>query len=145
VCLRFFTVYGPYGRPDMAMFKFTESILNDKEVELYNYGVMKRDFTYIDDITNGILKVLKNNLNYEIINLGNSNPVDVKYVLSLIENELNKKAKVKLVPIQQGDVPATFSDTSKAKKLLDWEAKISVDEGVKQFVSWYKDHYKLCA
>lgn len=143
VCLRFFTVYGPYGRPDMAMFKFVNSILNDKEIELYNYGNMRRDFTFIKDIVDGILKLVEIKLDYEIINLGNSKPVDVKYVLGLIENELGKKAKVKLVPIQQGDVPATFSDVSKAKKLLGWEPKVSVEDGVKEFIKWYREYYQV--
>lgn len=142
-CLRFFTVYGPYGRPDMAMFRFVDSILNNKEIELYNYGNMRRDFTFIKDIVDGILKLIETKLDYEIINLGNSKPADVKYVLGLIENELVKKANVKLVPIQQGDVPATFSDISKAKELLDWEPKVSVEDGVKEFVKWYREYYRV--
>jgi len=116
--LRFFTVYGPWGRPDMSLFKFTKAILNKKPIDVYNYGKMKRDFTYIEDIVHGILKALDADLGYEIINLGNSHPVDLEYVIRILGEELHAHVEKNYMPMQEGDVPATYADISKAQRLL---------------------------
>ena len=145
VGLRYFTVYGPFGRPDMAMFKFTKNIFEDKPIEVYNFGNMKRDFTYIDDIIGGTIKAINFCLNNEdiceIINLGNSKPVELNYFIELLEKEIGKEAKKNLLPMQPGDVLETYADITKAKKLLGWEPKTEIEEGVKKFVEWYRDYY----
>jgi len=145
VGLRYFTVYGPFGRPDMAMFKFTKNIFEDKPIEVYNFGNMKRDFTYIDDIVEGTIKAINFCLNNEdiceIINLGNSKPVELNYFIELLEKEIGKEAKKNLLPLQPGDVLKTYADITKAKKLLGWEPKTEIEEGVKKFVEWYRDYY----
>ncbi len=137
-CLRFFTVYGPRNRPDMAIYKFTDKIIKREFIEVYGDGNSERDYTYIDDIINGILLALDKNFGFEIINLGNSNPVKLNYLISLIEKELCKKAKIKKLSDQKGDVPITYADISKAKKLLLWKPEIKLEEGIKKFVEWYK-------
>jgi len=137
-CLRFFTVYGPRGRPDMMPLIFTEKIAKDQELELYAEGKQKRDFTYIEDIVLGIVSALDHGYDYEIFNLGNSNPVETKYFLSLIEKELGKKAKIKTLPAQKGDVQLTYADITKAKELLGYNPKTRVEQGVKNMVDWYK-------
>jgi len=144
VGLRFFTVYGPYGRPDMALFKFTKNIIEDKEIEVYNFGNMRRDFTYIDDIVQGVVPALDREFAFEIINLGNNRPVALDHFISCIEHELGKSAKKKMLPLQAGDVVETYADIDKAKRLLGFEPKTTVDEGVKRFVAWYKEYYKVC-
>ena len=145
VGLRYFTVYGPFGRPDMAMFKFTKNIFEDKPIEVYNFGNMKRDFTYIDDIIGGTIKAINFCLNNEdiceIINLGNSKPVELNYFIELLEKEIGKEAKKNLLPMQPGDVLETYADITKAKKILGWEPKTEIEEGVKKFVEWYRDYY----
>ncbi len=141
--LRFFTVYGPYGRPDMALFDFTKSIIEGKEIGLFNYGNMKRDFTYIDDIVSGILSALDKNYKFEIFNLGKSKPENLKYFVECIENTTGVKANVKLLPMQPGDVPETYADISKAKKMLGFNPKTPLHEGVNNFVKWYKEYYKI--
>lgn len=142
-CLRFFTVYGPFGRPDMALFKFTENILAGKPIDVYNNGNMQRDFTYVADIVDGFVAALEKPLGYEIINLGHGHPVHLMKFIEIIEKELGKKAIINFMPMQPGDVPATYADTSKAQKLLDFKPKISVEEGVPKFVEWYKKYYKV--
>ena len=146
VGLRYFTVYGPFGRPDMAMFKFTKNIFEDKPIEVYNFGNMKRDFTYIDDIVDGTIKAINfclNNENIcEIINLGNSKPVELNYFIELLEKEIGKEAKKNFLPLQPGDMPETYADITKAKKILGWEPKTKIEEGVKKFVEWYRDYYR---
>ena len=137
-CLRFFTVYGPRGRPDMVPYKFTKLINEGKMIDVYGEGDTSRDYTYIDDIVNGVIRALNSNLKYEIINLGNSNTVKLKYFISLIEKELGKKAKIKKLPIQPGDVKRTYADISKAKKILGYKPKVKIEEGIKEFVKWYK-------
>jgi len=137
-CLRFFTVYGPRGRPDMAVYKFTDGIAKGQAIERYGKGKMKRDFTYIDDIIAGILLALKKPFDFEIINLGNNRPVQVNTLIKLIEKNLCKKAKIIDRPMQKGDVPITYADISKAKRLLGWKPKTSIEEGIKLFVEWYK-------
>ncbi len=140
VGLRFFTVYGPYGRPDMAAWLFAKNILNGEEISVFNNGHMKRDFTFVTDIVDGILKSADLNTGYEILNLGNNRPVELDYFIELIEKNLGKKSKKKNLPLQPGDVPATWADITKAKKLLNWEPKISIEEGVREFISWYSEY-----
>lgn len=141
--LRFFTVYGPYGRPDMALFIFTKSISENKTIKLFNYGKMERDFTYVDDIVNGIISALEKSLPYEIFNLGNHKPAKLDYFVKLIEKNLKQKAKIKLVPIQAGDVAKTFADIKATKLKLNWQAKTSLEDGVAKFIEWYKKYYKI--
>jgi UDP-glucuronate 4-epimerase len=141
-CLRFFTVYGPRGRPDMAPYKFTKLILEEKPIDVYGNGISKRDYTYITDIVNGILLALDKKFGFEIINLGNSNGIELKEFISLIEKETGKKAKINQLPMQKGDVPITYADISKARKLLNYDPKIKVQEGIKLFVEWYKNEIK---
>jgi len=138
-CLRFFTIYGPRGRPDMAPYKFTKLLLNDKPIEMYGDGTTKRDYTYIKDIVNGILSALDKNFGFEIINLGNSNPVELMKLISVIEKATGKKAKINQLPMQKGDVPITYADISKAKRLLNYKPKIKIEEGIKLFVGWFKN------
>ena len=136
--LRFFTVYGEFGRPDMALFKFVKNILEDKPIDIYNNGNMKRDFTYISDVTDGIIAAIDNPFPYEIINLGNNNPIELSYFIECIENALKKKAKKNMMPMQLGDVKITYADINKAKRLLGYNPKVKIEEGIKRFVEWYK-------
>lgn len=137
-CLRFFTVYGPRGRPDMAPFMFTDKISKGIPIEMFGDGTTKRDYTYIGDIIDGIISALQKSFRFEIINLGNNRPVELRYFISIIEKYLNKKAKIKKMPMQLGDVEITFADITKAKKLLGYNPKISIEEGMKRFIDWYK-------
>lgn len=139
--LRFFTVYGPWGRPDMAIFKFTRAILAGKEIELYNFGNMKRDFTYIDDIVQGVVASIDTPMRYEIFNLGNSNTVELEYLIKCLENELGIVAKKKLLPLQAGDMLETFADISYAREKLGFEPKVGIEEGIRRFVEWYRLYY----
>jgi UDP-glucuronate 4-epimerase len=141
-CLRFFTVYGTWGRPDMALFKFTKNILEEKPIDIYNNGDMKRDFTYVEDIVDGFVRAIERPLGFSIINLGRGCPVHLMEFIKIIEEKLDKKAKINFMPMQQGDVKETYADTTKAKEVLGFGAKISVEEGVKRFIEWYKDYYK---
>lgn len=143
--LRFFTVYGPWGRPDMALFLFTKAILEDKPVKVFNQGQMKRDFTYIDDIVDGIMASLNkvSALGYEVFNLGCADPVNLLDFIKTIEKNLGKKAKKEFLPLRLGDVPNTFADVSKAKKLLGYQPKVKIEEGVGEFVNWYREYYKV--
>ncbi len=137
VCLRFFTVYGPKQRPDLAIRKFIELINNDEAIPVYGDGTTMRDYTYIDDIVDGIIKSINyNKTQYEIINLGGGNPVTLNEMIETIEQVLNKKAKINRLPMQAGDVNKTVSDISKAKNLLGYNPKISFMEGVQKFVDW---------
>lgn len=137
--LRFFTVYGPRQRPDMAIYKFTKLIEKDKEINLYGKGRTKRDYTYVTDIVDGIYSTLDKNFNFEIINLGNSQPIVLSKIISLLEKNLNKKSKIKYYPEQLGDPSITFADISKAKKLLNYHPKVKIEEGIKRFIDWYKN------
>jgi len=139
--LRFFTVYGPWGRPDMAYFKFTRNISRGQPIEVYNYGHMKRDFTYIDDIAEGTIKSLKP-VGYEIINLGSDHPVKLSYVISLIEDALGKKAKIKYLPRHAADVFATRAEIKKARELLSWQPKMKIEEGIKRTIEWFLENWK---
>lgn len=135
--LRFFTVYGPAGRPDMAPFLFTDAVHRGKPIMKFGKGNTKRDYTYIDDIVDGIIASLKNNFSYEIINLGNNKPVELNYLISLIERLLKKKANILQLEKQVGDVDITYADISKAKKLLGYKPKITIEEGMEKFIQWY--------
>ena len=159
--LRFFTVYGPWGRPDMAYFKFTQAILNDQPIEVYNFGQMRRDFTYIDDIIEGVIRVLEqvpqpnktwsgdspdpgsSLAPYRIYNIGNNQPVELMYYIETLEKALGKKAQIKLLPMQPGDVPATYADISDLTKAFDFRPQTTIEVGIDRFVTWYKDYYQL--
>jgi UDP-glucuronate 4-epimerase len=142
--LRFFTVYGPWGRPDMAIYKFAEKILKGEEIPVYNYGKdLKRDFTYIDDIIDGVVAAIQSNIKNEIINLGKGDPDELGEMISLIEKHMGEKVKKNLLPMQLGDVMVTYADISKAKRLLNYNPKISLDKGIEKFVKWFKEYYKV--
>ena len=143
--LRFFTVYGPWGRPDMATFIFTKNIIDGKPINIFNYGKMKRDFTYVDDIISGIYGSinLKMKKLHKVYNLGNSKPEFLLEFIKLIEKNLNKKAKKNFLPLQPGDVPATFADISESIKDLKFVPKVEINEGIPKFIEWYKKYYKL--
>lgn len=147
--LRFFTVYGPWGRPDMALFLFTKAILESKVIKVFNEGKMQRDFTYISDITDGVSKVialdttkrLNNKDYYKIYNIGHSKSVNLTDFISAIEYSLNKKAKKQLLSLQAGDVVKTWADIDNFKKDFDYTPKVEIKEGVNAFIRWYKDFY----
>jgi UDP-glucuronate 4-epimerase len=139
--LRFFTVYGPWGRPDMALFKFTKAMLADEPIEVYNEGKMKRNFTYVDDIVQGIVIALNNPVRYELYNIGNSRAEELMDFIREIENNLGKKATIKFLPMQPGDVVVTIADISKLQK-LGYEPMTNIDRGVKAFVEWYQGYYR---
>lgn len=143
IMLRFFTVYGPRQRPDLAINKFTRLMLNDEEVTMFGNGTTSRDYTYIDDIVSGIYSsinyVLNNNDVYEIVNLGNSSPISLKEMINTIAEVLNKEPKIKEMPMQQGDVNITYADISKAKEMLNYDPKTPFKEGIEKFVKWYKE------
>jgi UDP-glucuronate 4-epimerase len=141
--LRFFTVYGPWGRPDMAYYSFTKKIIEGEEIELFNYGECLRDFTYIDDIVEGILAALKLEKGCHIFNLGNHKPVKLSYFVSVLEGLIGKRAKVKLSPMAQGDVTATFADIEESREKLGFKPKVSIEEGLSNFAAWYKDFYQI--
>ena len=158
--LRFFTVYGPWGRPDMALFKFTKSILDDKPIDVFNHGKHSRDFTYIDDIVEGIIKTIDNpatiNFNWDsnkpdnasskapwrIYNIGNNKPVKLMDYIDALEKAIGKKAKINFLPLQAGDVPDTFASINNLKKDFNYNPSTSVDQGVSNFVKWYKNYYQ---
>jgi UDP-glucuronate 4-epimerase len=141
--LRFFTVYGPWGRPDMAIYKFTEAILNERPIQVYAEGKLLRDFTYIDDIIDGILKILKKqevSLPPSLMNIGNNNPESVNGLVSEIEQCLGKKAIIEYLPMQPGDVNATFADISIINHYCGFKPKTDLKSGLKNFCSWYVDY-----
>ena len=143
VMLRFFTVYGPKQRPDLAINKFTRLMLEDKEIPMFGDGTTSRDYTYIDDIVDGIIKscdyCMSNKDVYEILNLGNSSPTTLKEMINIIGEVLGIEPRIKQLPMQLGDVDRTYADISKAKTLVGYEPKISFEEGIKKFVDWYKN------
>lgn len=159
--LRFFTVYGPYGRPDMALFLFTKAILEGKPIDVYNQGKMKRDFTYVDDIVSGIQKLLPNipegdkiwNGNdpdpatsfapYRVFNIGNNQPVELLRFIEVLEEKLGKKANKNFMPIQPGDVPETYADIDALEKAIGFRPVTSIEEGIGKFVDWYLVYYKI--
>ena len=142
IMLRFFTVYGPKQRPDLAINKFTRLMLENKEIPMFGDGTTSRDYTYIDDIVDGIIKscnYVSNNSNvYEILNLGNSSPISLKEMIGVIGKVVGIEQKIKQLPMQPGDVERTYADISKAKELIGYEPKTSFEQGIKNFVQWYK-------
>jgi UDP-glucuronate 4-epimerase len=159
--LRFFTVYGPWGRPDMALFLFTKAILEGKPIDVFNYGKMQRDFTYIDDIIEGIVRVMEkipgpnpewsgdvpdaatSYAPYKLYNIGNNNPVELMKFIETLEQCLGKKAEKKLLPIQAGDVPATYADVDDLMKDVGFKPETSIEDGIRKFVEWYKSYYDV--
>lgn len=135
--LRFFTVYGPRQRPEMAIYKFTNLIYHNKPVPIFGDGKAKRDFTYIDDIIEGVLSSIEKCLPFEIINLGESKTIELLELIKLIERNLGKKAELNFLPPEPGDVPITYADISKAKKLLEYNPKFPIEEGIKEFTKWF--------
>jgi UDP-glucuronate 4-epimerase len=151
--LRFFTVYGPWGRPDMAYYSFSKYILENKTIILFNNGNMKRDFTYIDDIVHSIKLLLTGKPqafnkggsdNFQIFNIGNSKPINVKYFLSLLELYFNKKAKIINKPMQKGEALATFADNSELYKYIKYKPNIKIEKGLKLFCNWFKRYHHIC-
>jgi len=140
--LRFFTVYGPWGRPDMALYKFCWQIKNNQPIEIYNQGRMWRDFTYIDDIVFGITSALGQNYACEVFNLGNAKSEKLMDLIACVEKEMGVKAKKKYMLIQDGDVPKTFADISKAQRMLSYKPKTNIKKGVSEFVNWFKSYHK---
>jgi len=141
--LRFFTVYGPYGRPDMALFIFTKKISEGEPIDVYNYGKMKRDFTYVDDIVKGVVACLNNPFKYELFNLGNHRSEKLMDFIHLIEKNLSKKADINLKPIQPGDVPETFADIDASTEKLGYYPETNIEVGIKKFIDWYKKYYRI--
>jgi len=159
--LRFFTVYGPWGRPDMALFIFTKAILADEQIDVYNYGNMQRDFTYIDDIVEGVVRVIDRPAQanpawdgnspdpgsspapYRVYNIGNSSPVKLLDFIEAIESALDKKARKNLMPMQPGDVPATWADVDDLIRDLNYCPATPIEQGVKNFIAWYRDFYQV--
>ena len=139
--LRYFTVYGPWGRPDMAMFIFTKKILAGESIPVFNNGNMKRDFTYISDIISGTRAAIDKNYKCEVFNLGNHKSERLMDVVSLIEQNLGKKAEIKFLPMQPGDVPESFAEIKKSIKMLDFHPKTNVNYGINLFISWYLGKY----
>ena len=145
--LRFFTVYGPFGRPDMALFKFAKNIIMNKKIPLFNSGNHTRDFTYIADIVEGIFLLIKkppkSKIPYRCFNIGNGKPEKLKKFLNLIENNLNIKSKIYNMPLQTGDVKKTHSDISFLKKITNYKPKTRIDDGIKEFIKWYKEYFRI--
>jgi len=158
--LRFFTVYGPWGRPDMALFLFTKAILEGKPIDIYNEGKMRRDFTYVDDIVEGVIRVTDRTATanpawsgdepdpgtsyapYRIYNIGNNSPVELLRFIEVLEEKLGKKASRNLLPIQPGDVPATCADVDDLMRDVGFAPKTSIEEGIGRFVEWYREYYR---
>jgi len=159
--LRFFTVYGPWGRPDMALFLFTRKILAGEPIDVFNYGKHRRDFTYIDDIVEGVIRTLDHipqpnpdwsgdhpdsatsTAPYALYNIGNNQPIELMHYIEVLEDCLGKKAEKNLLPLQPGDVPDTYADVQDLVRDVDYKPDTSVEEGVANFVAWYKDYYKV--
>lgn len=141
-CLRFFTVYGPRQRPDLAIRKFIKAIDKGKRITMFGDGSSERDYTYVEDIVGGVVKALPKTFGFEVINLGNSSPVKLKDLIVLIGDTLGKEARVKKLPVQPGDVSKTYADVSKAKKLLGWEPKTKIEVGLAKMVEWYNSYDK---
>jgi len=158
--LRFFTVYGPWGRPDMALFLFTKAILEGRPIDVFNYGKMRRDFTYIDDIVEGVMRTLDNtarpnpqwngdqpdpgtsNAPYRLYNIGNNNPVELMHLIETLEKALGRTAEKNLLPIQPGDVPATYADVDDLTRDVGFKPSTSIEEGVGRFVAWYRGYFR---
>jgi len=159
--LRFFTVYGPWGRPDMALFLFTKAILENRPIDVFNYGRMQRDFTYIDDIVEGVIRVMDRVAEpnpswsgaepdsatsyapYKLYNIGNNHPVELMHFIEVLEECLGKKAEKNLLPIQAGDVPATYADVDDLIKDVGFKPSTPIEKGIKRFVEWYREYYEI--
>jgi UDP-glucuronate 4-epimerase len=159
--LRFFTVYGPWGRPDMALFKFTKAILADESIPVFNYGKHRRDFTYIDDIVEGVIRVLDqpavsnpewsgdqpdsgtSKAHWRVYNIGNNNPVDLIDYIEALEKASGKTAKKKFLPLQPGDIPDTYADIKDFVKQFNYKPSTTIEEGITNFISWYNDYYEV--
>jgi len=159
--LRFFTVYGPWGRPDMALFKFTKAILAGNSIQVFNFGKHRRDFTYVDDIVNGVIRVVDKpatpNLLWDgdlpdpgtsrapwrVYNIGNNNPVELLDYIKILEASLGKKATLELLPLQPGDVPDTFANVDDLVSDFDFKPTTTIEEGIERFVAWYRDYFKV--
>jgi len=159
--LRFFTVYGPWGRPDMAMFLFTKAILEGKPIDVFNHGKMQRDFTYIDDIVEGVVRTsdhvaapnpdwnsdrpdpATSKAPYRIYNIGNNNPVELMHLIATLEQALGRTAEKNMLPIQPGDVPATYADVEALVQDVGFAPRTSIETGVANFVAWYRDYYRV--
>ncbi len=159
--LRFFTVYGPWGRPDMALFLFTRKILAGEPIDVFNYGKHRRDFTYIDDIVEGVIRTLdhvaqpnpdwsgdhpdsaSSTAPYALYNIGNNEPVELMHYIEVLEDCLGKKAEKNMLPLQAGDVPATYADVQDLIRDVDYKPDMSVEQGIANFVAWYRDYYKV--
>jgi UDP-glucuronate 4-epimerase len=159
--LRFFTVYGPWGRPDMALFLFTKAILEGKPIDVFNFGQMRRDFTFIDDIVEGVIRTSDHTAEpnaawdsdrpdpatskapYRIYNIGNNNPVELMHLISTLETALGKTAEKRLLPLQAGDVPATYANVDALVEDVGFAPKTPIETGVARFVSWYRDYYQI--
>jgi len=159
--LRFFTVYGPWGRPDMAMFLFTKAILAGEPIQVFNYGEMKRDFTYVDDIVEGVVRTLDHTASenpewnganpdpgtsaapYRLYNIGNNNPVELMYLIETIEKTLGKTAEKEMMPIQPGDVPATYADVDALIEDVGFKPATSIEDGVARFIEWYREYFSV--
>ena len=159
--LRFFTVYGPWGRPDMALFKFTKNIFQEKPIEVYNFGNMRRDFTYIDDIVEGVIRVMEKipegNSNwdgknpdpsysyapYRLFNIGNNNPVELMEFISTIEKCIGKKAIIEFKELQKGDVVETYADVDDLMEYVAFKPSTSLETGIKNFINWYREYYNI--
>jgi UDP-glucuronate 4-epimerase len=158
--LRFFTVYGPWGRPDMAMFLFTKAILDGQPIDVFNHGKMRRDFTYIDDIVEGIVRTADHvaapnpayssdapdpgtsSAPYRVYNIGNDNPVELMDMIGVLEGVLGRKAEKRMLPLQAGDVPATWANVDDLTRDVGFKPATPIDEGIRRFVAWYKEYYK---
>jgi len=159
--LRFFTVYGPWGRPDMALFLFTKAILDERPIDVFNYGQMQRDFTFVDDIVEGVIRVLDrtavpnpaydaaqadpatSNVPYRVFNIGNNNPVPLLDFIGCLEDALGKKAEKNLLPLQDGDVPATYANTDALNEWVGFVPGTPIEQGIARFVAWYRDYYRV--
>jgi UDP-glucuronate 4-epimerase len=152
--LRFFTVYGPWGRPDMSVYLFTKAILSGKPIDVFNEGRMQRDFTYIDDIVEGVVRVLdviptprevegsSSRSPYRVYNIGNNNPVELMHMIEALEQAIGRKAEKRMLPMQAGDVPATYADVDDLQREVGFRPDTPIEEGLQRFVDWYRDFYK---
>ncbi len=141
--LRYFTAYGPWGRPDMAYYRFTKQICEGESIQVFNHGAMKRDFTYIDDIVRGTIGAIDLGASYEIFNLGNNRPIDLLYLIHLLEEALGKTALKEMLPMQAGEVTETFADIEKSQKMLNFTPLVSIEEGIFEFINWFKQYHGL--
>jgi UDP-glucuronate 4-epimerase len=145
--LRLFTVYGPWGRPDMALFKFTNAIFSQNPIQVFNFGNMKRDFTFIDDVIESIIRLMKkdpptDSPPYKIYNIGNNNPVPINAFIEILEKEIGRKAVKTFLPMQSGDVQETYAQIDDLIEDIQYKPRVTIQEGVKEFIKWYKDYYK---